>query len=372
MVAIIGRADVQESISQLNYSNSFETISLTPESALKAIEEAQGQISHLIYDISVIGAIDKSLSYLERLKITASGTKIIVVAAEFDKSNVFIKDIQDITNLIAFDSGAGLRSLVARILVADGVIERRAEPEGSEIEEPVDRQYQPAQLTKKAAVESAGLTKTRRPGPAIADIISVIGTEHKVGTTTQALQTALYLKAIGYRIGIVEMVKSDLLFYADEDSSKDHFQVSGLDIFENPENLPKIRQDYDYLILDCGTTKDSDLSSVALQGYTVIIVCGSKYYEIEAVNKVLEQDTRGFNYVFTHTGPTARQEILESMEDLADRTYFAEYSPDLFFYCGNDTLYGRLTGVIDKSVRQPVPQKRFKLPFGGIRWKRKS
>lgn len=369
MVAIIGRADVQESISQLNYSNSFETISLTPESALKAIEEAQGQISHLIYDISVIGAIDKSLSYLERLKITASGTKIIVVAAEFDKSNVFIKDIQDITNLIAFDSAAGLRSLVARVLVKDGVISRNIEQSGPAETEP---QYLPSQISKKEAVEAARLTKYRRPGPTIADIISVIGTEHKVGTTTQALQTALYLKAIGYRVGVVEMVKSDLLFYADEENRKEHFQVSGLDIFDSPDNLPKIRQDYDYLILDCGTTKDSDLSSVALQGYTVIIVCGSKYYEIEAVNKVLEQDTRGFNYVFSHTGPTARQEILESMEDLADRTYFAEYSPDLFFYCGNDTLYGRLTGVIDDSPRQPVIQKRFKLPFGGIRWKRKS
>lgn len=369
MVAIIGRADVEESISQLNYSNSFETISLTPESALKAIEEAQGQISHLIYDISVIGAIDKSLSYLERLKITASGTKIIVVAAEFDKSNVFIKDIQDITELIAFDSEAGLRSLVARVLVKDGVISRNIEQSGAAKTEP---KYLPSQISKKEAVEAAGLTKYRRPGPTIADIISVIGTEHKVGTTTQALQTALYLKAIGYRVGVVEMVKSDLLFYADEENRKEHFQVSGLDIFDSPDNLPKIRQDYDYLILDCGTTKDSDLSSVALQGYTVIIVCGSKYYEIEAVNKVLEQDTRGFNYVFSHTGPTARQEILESMEDLADRTYFAEYSPDLFFYCGNDTLYGRLTGVIDDSPRQPVIQKRFKLPFGGIRWKRKS
>ena len=68
----------------------------------------------------------------------------------------------------------------------------------------------------------------------------MIGTEHKVGTTTQALQTALYLKAIGYRVGVVEMVKSDLLFYADEANRKAHFHVSGLDTFDCPYNLPNI------------------------------------------------------------------------------------------------------------------------------------
>lgn len=84
--------------------------------------------------------------------------------------------------------------------------------------------------------------------------------------------------------------------------------------------------------------------------------------EVELAADVLRVDNGTIHYIFSFVPQRDRPDVLASMEQYGERTYFAGWTPDYFLYSGNDELYGKITGQI-KPKSKAVQKKSHKWPW---------
>lgn len=381
MVIVVGPAETAESVRELNFRHEFEIEEIHGSgvsTVLHQLEQGAEHITHLVYDVRIIGNIDASLALLDRLCKTIPGIseKTIVVAANLGENSPFLRDICELVpqDHVVQDPAAELKRVLNTMLCADGIIRAEAEPEPQEAPvaaaaEPVPEPQEPPpppapiEVTPPSQVgRTAAQAQLVLPKPKIersATCIAVAGAGHRIGATTQAMQICLYVKALGYKAAVIEMAASALTGYtqiSDEAVLFDehHFRVEGTDIYNDRTCILDGKSQYDYLILDYGCFSDLTEPADYLRNDILVAVCGAKPSEVELAADVLRVDNGTIHYIFSFVPQRDRPDVLASMEQYGERTYFADWTPDYFLYSGNDNLYGKITGQIqgNKTVQK--------------------
>ena len=223
----------------------------------------------------------------------------------------------------------------------------------------------PSQVGREAAQAQLVLPKPKIERSATC--IAVAGAGHRIGTTTQAMQICLYVKALGYKAAIIEMAASALTGYTQisDDAvlfDEHHFRVEGTDVYNDRTCILDAKSQYDYLILDYGCFAELTEPADYLRNDILVAVCGAKPSEVELSADVLRVDNGTIHYIFSFVPQRDRPDVLASMEQYGERTYFAGWTPDYFLYSGNDELYGKITGQI-KPKSKAVQKKSHKWPW---------
>ena len=375
MVVVVGKPETAESVRELNFRGEFEVCEIVERSIpaiQRQLEQSGEQVSHLVYDVRIIGNIDQSLGLLERICVTIPGIKIIVVTEGLSTDSAFMKDILTLVpaEQIVSDHGAELKRVLNAMLCADGIIRTEPEPQKVTAADPVPDPQEPptsptipVEVTPPSQVgREAAQAQLVLPKPTIersATCIAVAGAGHRIGATTQAMQICLYVKALGYKAAVIEMAASALTGYtqiSDEAVLFDehHFRVEGTDIYNDRTCILDGKSQYDYLILDYGCFSDLTEPADYLRNDILVAVCGAKPSEVELAADVLRVDNGTIHYIFSFVPQRDRPDVLASMEQYGERTYFADWTPDYFLYSGNDNLYGKITGQIqgNKTVQK--------------------
>ena len=203
--------------------------------------------------------------------------------------------------------------------------------------------------------------------------IAVAGSQHRIGTTTQALQIVKHLILEGHTVCYIQLNSSDYVqkvgeFYTDAILNEETGLVTyqNLEMYYKQERIADIlAKNYDYYIYDFGCISDKEFTLVQfLEKDIRIAVCGSKANELPYIQSVLElMNISTAEYIFSFTGEVDRKDILELMEDKQKHTFFSGYIPDPFSY--NPSSKEIYSAIIkpEKAKESDSPKHRFRL-FG--------
>ena len=217
---------------------------------------------------------------------------------------------------------------------------------------------------KKGDIESGYIT---------ARTVAVVGSQHRIGTTTQAMQIVKHLILEGHTACYIQLNSSDYVqkvgeFYTDAILNED----TGLVTYQNLEMYYKqeliadiLGKKYDYYVYDFGCISDEEFTLVQfLEKDIQLAVCGSKANELPYIQSVLELISASkAHYIFSFTAESDQKDILELMEDKQKYTYFCPYSPDPFSYVpSSDNIY---RNILKSSKAPQMPEKKRRFSFFG-------
>lgn len=173
--------------------------------------------------------------------------------------------------------------------------------------------------------------------------VGIVGCQDRIGTTTQAIQMLLAIRALEYSAAYVELGAKDYIkglkaLYTGIVDAKSHIQVQGIDMYEGGQIIEANKREYDYLIKDYGSITDPGFLKISfLEQDIKVIVAGIKANEIENVEQTLEQNCyEEVNYIFSFVAPDEQQDIKTMMGEHGQHTYFAIYTPNPFEYVEHD------------------------------------
>lgn len=190
-------------------------------------------------------------------------------------------------------------------------------------------------------------------------IISVAGCCNRIGATTQALQIVKYLQFLGHRAAYIQLndstyvqMAANLYSAEDIDSVLGRVTLNGVDLYSNPNKIAEIRaMDYEYLVYDFGSYSDKNFNMIQfLEKDVRIIVGGDSPYELSAMQDVFRSPIlqNSTYYIFSFVHENDFKDIKELMEDKAEMTFFAKYTPDPFVYTSDSNdLYDKIIGAIN-------------------------
>lgn len=199
--------------------------------------------------------------------------------------------------------------------------------------------------------------------------IGITGASARIGTTTLALQFVKYLQMKGHKACYIEVNATDFIqqheraFNVVHDSYLGKVTFEGVDMYYKQENLLDVlKQDYDFFVYDFGTYMDTDFNKTSfLEKDVRVFVMGSKASEIAQTNAVIRNEFyTDVDYVFNFISEREQAELLEYMEEKAERTYFTGYTPDQFEYVPNK-LFEKILPVTD--ISEPVEKKKGIFPW---------
>lgn len=170
-------------------------------------------------------------------------------------------------------------------------------------------------------------------------LIGIAGACHRMGTTTQAIQIVKYLQHKGYKACYIQMNNSSYLnclkewmsVEVDEKIGKILFQ--DMDLFYKKEYIYDIlKLGYEFYVYDYGCYTDTDFNKTSfLEKDFRIFVCGSSAIEMDAtLNLIQNIFYHDVTYIFNLVAVSEQDDLLEMMEDKAQKTFFSEYTPDAF------------------------------------------
>lgn len=179
-----------------------------------------------------------------------------------------------------------------------------------------------------------------------AKTIAVAGAGKRIGTTTQALQMLLFLRAHNRKAALIEMHENPCLssyaqVYSDAVLEKDSCIINGSRLYFSKKALPTIQKEFDFLVLDYGAYQNCAVQELE-DSDASIIVCGIKPWEAEEINYTFRENNEKYHYLFSFVPQNDQENVTAQMEEFSQRTFFAPYSPDMFQYNGNDELYKAL------------------------------
>ncbi len=207
--------------------------------------------------------------------------------------------------------------------------------------------------------------------------IGIVGTIHRIGTTTQCLQVVRYLNSKGFRACYVEMnsnrykniinnkgkdelsyVEKVPLFYSvtDKDEELGFYQCDGIDMYYKADKLPEILdKEYDYYVYDYGTYTDIDFNKASyLKDNLNIFVCGTGITEIDMNADVISNPSYiKSKLVFNFLAEEEIPDFLNSLGDkISHRAYFTKYTTDPFKVT-DLLLYDNLLSSIMMEMKKP-------------------
>ena len=190
--------------------------------------------------------------------------------------------------------------------------------------------------------------------------IGIAGTAHHTGTTHLAINIAITLRSLNYKVAVIEdnpskhfeLIASEL----DYDNSKNigYFNYKGVDYYHYCRPIPffvLMQRNYDFLIIDHGTYANCDRNTFYANNINVITT-GSRLWELANYEDFMEgiqveergieienRMSRQYNYafMFAHDDYFFQKQILEHMGDDI-KSIFPAYKENLFDDPDYDTV----------------------------------
>lgn len=165
-----------------------------------------------------------------------------------------------------------------------------------------------------------------------AKTIAVVGSQERIGTTTQCFQIVKYLASKGYKTAYLEFNNTDYLKKMKKlfSISDNIFTFEGINLF-NAEQIKYVLKEYDYIIYDYGSTLAPNFNKYSfLEKDICIAVCGAKPNEIEYSTKILGlfQNNSNVIYLFNFVSDNDKNDIKKLMGNHS--TYFSSLIPDAY------------------------------------------
>ena len=181
--------------------------------------------------------------------------------------------------------------------------------------------------------------------------IALVGTQIRIGTTTQALQMILNLKALDYNVAYVEMGPLGFLDKIKERGEDLPIEKDGTIICDeipmySSKNIHIAnRKGYDFLVKDYGNVSNPFYQEMSfLEQDVKIVVGGIKVDEVEHTEQVMANELyAGAYYILNFVDAAQQQEAKADMQEYKDRTYFSIYTPDPFAFKENE-VYAYILG----------------------------
>lgn len=168
--------------------------------------------------------------------------------------------------------------------------------------------------------------------------VSVIGTQPRIGTTTQAVQAAKSLIFSGHRACYMEMNRSGMTGYIrDAYSLRDkggYINADGVDMYFFRENISDLYRKYDYIVFDYGSVESqSSMLSYFDRDYRICVAGtapGETRYLIKSL-RTLKTDTERIHYVFSFVTEDEKRAVNAQIRKNRNLScHFASYTPDMF------------------------------------------
>ena len=212
--------------------------------------------------------------------------------------------------------------------------------------------------------------------------IGVVGSMHRIGTTTQCIQIAKYINYLGYTCCIIEMNENKYinktssarlhgkteLSYAEKtmavfgcefiDDELGIFKIEGVTMLFNKDKFSEIlKAGYDFLIYDYGVFSDIDFNKTAfLKDDLKFIVVGTSVTEIDITKEIASnisyQDAK---LIFNFIPEIEKNEVLSLMDTIkigdksnTTRTFMTDYTPDPFTLT-NLSFYNELLSIEERE-----------------------
>lgn len=381
ILGIISDPAVYRQISTLNFRGNYDIRHIaarSPNEIRKALE-GDTAFTHILMDVDYVHQnADVPLELLSRLINTTSYCWLILangympdsrlmrdlLALGIDRENIFLQ------------GGTAMKARISQLLQL-GTDEGSFSPPSMEMmEEQVVSSPTILPPSQVDIVAGKAMAIKKPPRPATKAVtVAVAGASPRIGTTTQALQLLLYLRAKDYSCAYLDMCGSGKMeqlsdIYESCDRINGHeFTIQGQHIITNGKLLMQARSEYDYVICDYGPYQDI-LEPVSFWEKDVkILVAGTKPWESAQLPAVFADDDGSLRYIFSFVPSVDESSVREQMAESADKTYFAPYAPDYFSYSGVDELYSAL---VDCPGPSPAQTKEKGLRFLFNRKKKKQ
>lgn len=381
ILGIISDLAVYRQISTLNFRGNYDIRHIaarSPNEIRKALE-GDTAFTHILMDVDYVHQnADVPLELLSRLMNTTSYCWLILangympdsrlmrdlLALGIDRENIFLQ------------GGTAMKARISQLLQL-GTEEGSFSPPSMEMmEEQVASSSTILPPSQIDIVAGKAMAIKKLPRPATKAVtVAVAGASPRIGTTTQALQLLLYLRAKDYSCAYLDMCSSGKMeqlldIYESCDRINGHeFTIQGQHIITNGKLLMQARSEYDYVICDYGFYKDI-LEPVSFWEKDIkVLVAGTKPWESAQLPAVFEDDDGSLRYIFSFVPSADETSVREQMAESADKTYFAPYAPDYFSYSGADEIYSAL---VDCPGPSPAQTKEKGLRFLFNRKKKKQ
>lgn len=372
ILGIISDPAVSRQISTLNFRGNYDIRHIaarSPNEIRKALE-GDTAFTHILMDVDYVHQnADVPLELLSRLMNTTSYCWLIL-------ANGYMPDSRLMRDLLALgiereniflQGGTAMKARISQLLQL-GTEEGSFSPPSMEMmKEQVASSPTILPPSQVDIVAGKAMAIKSPPRPATKAVtVAVAGASPRIGTTTQALQLLLFLRAKDYSCAYLDMCSSGKMeqlldIYESCDRINGHeFTIQGQHIITNGKLLMQARSEYDYVICDYGFYKDI-LEPVSFWEKDIkVLVAGTKPWESAQLPAVFADDDGSLRYIFSFVPSADEISVREQMAESADKTYFAPYAPDFFSYSGADEIYSAL---VDCPGPSPVQKKEKGLRF---------
>lgn len=190
--------------------------------------------------------------------------------------------------------------------------------------------------------------------------IGIAGTAHHTGTTHLAINIAITLRSLNYKVAVIEdnpskhfeLIASEL--DCDNSENVGYFNYKGVDYYHYCKPIPffvLMQRNYDFVIIDHGTYANCDRNTFYANNIN-IITTGSRLWELTDYENFMEgiqveekgieienRMSRQYNYafMFAHDDYFFQKQILEHMGDDI-KSIFPAYKENLFDDPDYDTV----------------------------------
>ena len=159
--------------------------------------------------------------------------------------------------------------------------------------------------------------------------IAVTGVQHRVGTTTMAINLANYLSSIGAKVCYVEANEHDHLsklpaFYQGMIVKDDVILYNGVKYLSLHSEC---HDDFDFIIYDMGVIENRIISAIRKNCDATILCATGKPYEFNNIEKHINLlDTTPINIVISFVAESDQHKYLKLYKDI----HFSNYTPNYF------------------------------------------
>ncbi len=320
LIAFIAPVEKLTLLPEVQKRTAYEAISsITDIYKLVSMLKNAYHYTYIIIDISIFPNTDDDiLSALYQLKAT-SNTKVIIIAQGKCIGDIFLDKL---VNLGIYDFVLSWVQDTAQQEMSDCI-------KGKELQD-VSQFISVEETPQKKSLFNF---KSRRKAEPI--IIQVVGVCPRIGTTTQALRITKGLVSAGYKACYVEKNSSGHLTLIKNIFTQAQQINETTTIYSDLHLCTDINEyvlnAYEYIICDFGDYSDIPIDTLN-STYQTIIVAGSKAWEIFKLPPLMEivANFDDVKYLFSFIDKKEEIDILDFMETNWTKTYFAEYSPDMF------------------------------------------
>lgn len=199
----------------------------------------------------------------------------------------------------------------------------------------------PNEFSFKSSVEIYKFTKKEIK-------IAVTGVQHRVGTTTMAINLANYLSIIGAKVCYVEANEHDHLsklpaFYQGMTAIEDIILYNGVKYISLHSEC---HDEFDFIIYDMGVIDNRIISAIRKNCDAAILCATGKPYEVNDIEKHKNLlDTTSLNTIFSFVAEPDQHKYLKLHKDI----HFSNYTPNYFD--------GEVNEVIWTTVIKPFIKK---------------